>query len=257
MCQFGLLSDLRKLSPSSPLTDQLRTERGLRFFLLHVCDQEADAPELTDALASTYTSYLTQFPKFARRSHASREFAHVLKALKGADDAAHSADCFLEHFPAGFDSLKRDFSQPAVSASLARALAPTFGAAAYLADETFLLQKRTQLLQASRSVITSPLRKGRSPGARSVVFSPTRSPERPKPEATLRTAVQQRRREVAGLQGEVDRLKAEAEALRRARPAPADYREALLAQRKQADELSRQLEAAVAENRRLKRSCTE
>jgi hypothetical protein len=257
MSQFGLLSDLRKLSPSSPLTEQLGTERGLRFFLLHVYDRDADCPELMDALASTYTDYLTQFPKFARRSQATREFAHVLKTLKGADEPSHAAICFLEHFPAGFDALKHEFSQPATSASLARSLAHTFGSAAYLSDETFLLQKRTQLLQASRSVVTSPLRKVRPAGARSVVFSPTRSPERSKPEATLRAAVQQRRREVTGLQGEVDRLKAEAHALRQARPAETDYRQTILTRRKQADELTRQLEVAVAENRRLKQMCAE
>jgi hypothetical protein len=241
---YALLSEFRKLSPSSPLVDELKAERALRFLLLYIRDQDADCSDLVDALSTAYTNYLTQFPKFSRRSQVSREFSHLLKALRGTDDPAPSGDA---PFPEGFEDLRQELTRSPIPSSLARSLAHVFGATAFLTGETFALQKRLQQLQTSRSVVTSPLRKGRPAGARSVVFSPTQSPERAKPDG--RAVLAQRRRELAALQSDVEQLRTQARELKN--EGGNGYR-AIADKRREAEELTRLLEVAVAENRRLK-----
>lgn len=262
MAQPGLLSELGELSATSDVSDQLRFERAFHFFLLHLLDKQTDSPDMVESVSSTYNSYLSQFQAPYKRPQKTKEFSSLFKLLKGKEDLflpAADADprpAVLSLFPENFEFLKQPFAECSASRLLSRSFAHTLGFYAWLCDENSALQHRLQRLKALRRSLTSPLRKTKLVGVRSVVFSPPCHDESPtKAKSRLREAVRKANEDAARLQAEIEQLKLRVKEMREAAAAADKDDEAaqhVAAKRKEIEELTEQLDAAMAENKRLK-----
>jgi DNA repair exonuclease SbcCD ATPase subunit len=147
------------------------------------------------------------------------------------------------------------FAECSASRLLSRSFAHTLGFYAWLRDENSALQDRLQRLKALRRSLTSPLRKTKLVGVRSVVFSPPCHDESPtKAKSRLREAVRKANEDAAHLQAEVEQLRLRVKEMREAAAADKDDEttQQVAAKRKEIEELTEQLDAAMAENKRLK-----
>jgi hypothetical protein len=260
MTQHGILSELSELTATSDISDQLRFERAFHFFLLHLLDKPNDSPDIAESVLSSYNSYVSQFQAPHRRRQMAKEFSLLLKLLKGKEDpflpAADSdpRPAALSLLPESFDFLKQPLAEHSASRPLSRSFVHTLGFYALLGDENIALQERLQRLKALRRSATSPLRKAKSAGVRSVIFSPPSDEESPtKAKSRLRDAARKANEDVADLRAEVDQLRRR---LKEVREAAADIdddaAQQVAAKRKEVEELTEQLDAATAENKRVK-----
>lgn len=150
-----LLTELGRVDKSGSLSEQLRTDREFRYFLLHLIDNPDENCDLINTIAPLYDSEVSKLPKNKRQ----KEFEHIIHLFNNGDEPVtigaelstqERRDVLLSLIPEEFTKLRDEISMLDLPTPLFKSMAHTFAFYDDMAKENAALEERIQTLRDIR-----------------------------------------------------------------------------------------------------------